>query len=95
MKKTLLATILLSVIAVAQQPNPGAQPEAQPSSVPTQPTPGQPTQAQPVQAASLIIFREGHFAGSGLKPSIYVDGKDVARLKNGTYFTMQIEPGKT
>ena len=98
MKRTLLATILLSVMAVAQQPNPGAQPsappDAQPSSPAAQPTPGQPTQAQPAQAASLIIFREGHFAGSALKPSIFVDGKEVARLKNGSYYIMPIEPGK-
>jgi len=85
-------------MAVAQQPNPGAQPSAQPDAQPSspaaQPAPGQPTQAQPAQAASLVIFREGHFAGSALKPSIYVDGKDVARIKNGTYFTMPIEAGK-
>jgi hypothetical protein len=93
--KALLAILLLSVMAVAQESQPivkpGAQPEAQPSSVLAQPAPGQPTQAQPAQAASLVIFREGHFAGSALKPSIYVDGKEVARIKNGSYFTMQIE----
>jgi hypothetical protein len=110
--KTLLATIVLSVMAVAQQPcpsgyhhegdssacwpdvsrqesHPGPQPDAQSPSVPAQPT-----TAQPSQVTSLVIFREGHFAGSGLKPSIYVDGKEVARLKNGSYFSMQIEPGK-
>src|SRR5882724_11563633 len=93
--KALLAILLLSVMTVAQESQPGvkpgAQPEAQPSSSGAQPAPGQPTQ---VQAASLVIFREGHFTGSGLKPSIYVDGKEVARIKNGSYFTMQIEPGK-
>src|SRR5258708_1035741 len=121
MKETLLATILLSVVAVAQQPcpsgyhhegesaacwpdvsrqeshagvQPSAQPEVQPPSLPAQPTAVSPTQAQPAQAASLVIFREGHFTGSALKPSIYVDGKEVARIKNGSYFSMQIGPGK-
>jgi hypothetical protein len=29
-----------------------------------------------------------------LKPSIYVDGQEVARLNNGSYFTLPIKPGK-
>jgi hypothetical protein len=49
---------------------------------------------QPKQPASLVIFRQAHFTGSALKPSVYVDGREVVRLKNGNYFTMQIEPGK-
>ena len=95
--KALLAILLLSVMAVAQESQPavkpGAQPETQPSSAPAQAAPAQPTQAQPVQAASMVIFREGHFTGSALTPSLYVDGKEVARIKNGSYFTMPIEPG--
>ncbi len=118
MTKTLFATILLSGIAVAQQPCPtgyhheedsaacwpdvshqqehtGVQATAQPT--PTQPAPTQPSQvqpAQPSQTTSLVIFREGHFTGSALKPSIYIDGREVTRIKNGSYFSMQIEPGK-
>ncbi len=121
MKETLFATIILSVMAVAQQPcpsgyhhegdsvacwpdvsrqespasvQPSAQPEGQNPSLPSQPAPGQLTQTQLVQATSLVIFRDWHFLGNGLKPSIYVDGKEVLRLKNGSYFRMQIEPGK-
>jgi hypothetical protein len=51
---------------------------------------------QPAQDAkgTLIFFREGHFAGSALKPSIYVDGKEVNRLPNGRWFSVTVEPGK-
>jgi len=77
----------------AVQP-PSALPSTQPPTVPAQPVPSQPAQTQPVQSASLVIFREGHFTGSALKPSIFVDDREVARLKNGSFFSMQIEPGK-
>jgi len=44
--------------------------------------------------AAIVFFREGHFTGSALKPSIYVDGKEVGRLPNGRWFSVNIEPGK-
>lgn len=43
---------------------------------------------------SIVFFREGHYMGRALKPSVYVDGKQVARLENGRWFTMPIAPGK-
>jgi hypothetical protein len=51
---------------------------------------------QPIQnaKAKLIFFREGHFGGSALKPSIYVDGKEVNRLPNGRWFSVTVEPGR-
>lgn len=53
---------------------------------------------QPVQPAnnntSIVFYREGHYVGKALKPSVYVDGKQVARLANGRWFSMPIEPGK-
>lgn len=51
---------------------------------------------QPIQEAKakLIFFREGHFAGSALKPSVYIDGKEVDRLPNGRWFSITVEPGK-
>lgn len=44
--------------------------------------------------ATLIFFREGHVAGSALKPSVYVDGKETNRLANGRWFSVEVEPGK-
>ena len=44
--------------------------------------------------AKLVFFREGHVAGSALKPSVYVDGKEVNRLANGRWFSVEVEPGK-
>jgi len=70
--------LVLSAISYAQQ-------ATQTSSIQTTAAP---------TAGTVIFYREGHFTGSALKPSIYLDGKELARLKNGTYFTVQVEPGK-
>ena len=44
--------------------------------------------------ATLIFFREGHFNGSALKPSVYVDEKEINRLPNGRWFSVEVKPGK-
>ena len=77
-----------STVTLNTQPKADSQPASQAQEL--QP----PTQGAQSRGASLVIFREGHFTGSALKPSIYLDGREVARVKNGTYFTMQLEPGQ-
>ena len=55
----------------------------------------QETSAPPTNnKATIVFFREGHYAGSGLKPSVYIDGKEVERLSNGRWFSVEVEPGK-
>ena len=44
--------------------------------------------------ATIIFFREGHMTGSALKPSVYVDGKEINRLANGRWFSVEVGPGK-
>lgn len=57
-----------------------------------------PTEAKPDvdkgKDSTIVFFREGHFTGSALKPSIYLDGKEVDRLTNGRWFEVHAEPGK-
>lgn len=48
----------------------------------------------PNNATSIVFFREGHYVGRALKPSVYIDGKQVARLQNGRWFSIPVEPGK-
>jgi hypothetical protein len=45
-------------------------------------------------SATLVFYRPKRFMGSGLTPSIYVDGKQVARLDNGRYFSLKVVAGK-
>jgi hypothetical protein len=45
--------------------------------------------------STIVFYREVvHFTASFSKPSVYIDGKEVARLKAGRYFAQQVSPGK-
>ena len=46
------------------------------------------------QGSTITFFREGHFAGSALKPSVYLDDKELDRLSNGSWFSVRTAPGK-
>jgi PEGA domain/Protein of unknown function (DUF2846) len=46
------------------------------------------------QDGTVVVYRQGKYVGSALKPSIYVDGNEVGRLKNGRYLSLQLTPGK-
>ncbi|HEX8926171.1 MAG TPA: hypothetical protein VF786_10290 [Terriglobales bacterium] len=44
--------------------------------------------------AVLHLYRLSHFAGSGIKPHITVDGNEVAQLASGQAIQVLIDPGK-
>ena len=44
--------------------------------------------------ATIYFYRTKQFAGSGLEPSVFVDDKELARMDNGRYFGVTLEPGK-
>src|ERR1700727_2127038 len=46
------------------------------------------------QDGTVVVYRASKFTGSALKPSVYVDGNQVARLENGYYISLQLAPGK-
>jgi PEGA domain/Protein of unknown function (DUF2846) len=46
------------------------------------------------QDGTVIVYRPSKFVGSALKPSVYVDGSQVARLENGRYISLQLAAGK-
>ncbi|HKV24776.1 MAG TPA: hypothetical protein VJN93_09320 [Candidatus Acidoferrum sp.] len=82
-----LCVISLSFAANSQQ-QPAAQSPA--SSTPAEATP----HADSSTDSTIIFFRERHYVGSGLKPSIYLDGKELDRLENGRWFSVHAAPGK-
>src|SRR6266850_4391372 len=45
------------------------------------------------QTATLVFYREKRFYGSGLKPQIYVNGEEIAKLDNGRFFVLALKPG--
>ncbi len=44
--------------------------------------------------ATLYVYRHRRFEGAALKPSVYVDDREMARMENGRYFVVKLEPGK-
>jgi hypothetical protein len=85
----LLAVLLAS--SQQQQTNPAAQ-------APADVAKPSPNSAQPDvdkgKDSTIVFFREHHYTGSALKPSIYLDGKEMDRLSNGRWFSVHADPGK-
>jgi hypothetical protein len=42
----------------------------------------------------LYIYRHRRYEGAALKPSVYVDDKEMARAENGRFFVAHLNPGK-
>jgi hypothetical protein len=92
MRTDVMISVLLLLsfpLGVRSQEQPAtATPMASSASVNEQPGAGK-------EGDSVItFFRESHIAGSALKPSVYVDGKETERLANGCWFSVHADPGK-
>lgn len=95
-----LAALALSVVAHAAL----AQDQHQtPTPTPTQQETTQNPQASPTPQADAnaaagkavaIIYRPGKLVGKALEPSVYSDGVELARMDNGRYFVVLLEPGE-
>jgi hypothetical protein len=92
---TLVIGLLVVLPASSQQQQPQTNPAAQAPADVAKPSPNS---AQPDvdkgKASTIVFFREHHFTGSALKPSIFLDGKEMNRLSNGSWFSVQADPGK-
>lgn len=44
--------------------------------------------------ATVYVYRYKQFVGSALTPSVYCDETELARMENGRYFTVKLDPGK-
>src|SRR5260370_39665592 len=86
-----LAVLLAIPASARSQQQPAANPAATPAAVEAK------LAVDPSKNANestIVFFREGHFAGSALKPSIYLDGKELDRLANGRWFSVHAAAGK-
>ena len=65
------------------------------SAIAQQPTADSPKtiNAKPSQA-SVYVYRYKQFVGSALAPSVFCDETELARMENGRYFTVTLDPGK-
>ena len=74
----LLIFCFTSLAAIAQEPAADSQ---------------KTTDAKPSKA-SVYVYRYKQFAGSALAPSVFCDEIELARMENGRYFTVKLDPGK-
>src|SRR5260370_26456450 len=74
----LLIFCFTGLSAIAQQPTADSQ---------------KTTVAKPSKA-SVYVYRYKQFAGSALAPSVFCDEIELARMENGRYFTVKLDPGK-
>jgi hypothetical protein len=44
--------------------------------------------------ATVYVYRYKQFVGSALSPSVWCDETELARMENGRYFTVTLDPGK-
>jgi hypothetical protein len=90
-----LAALSLSIAAHAAL----AQGQQQPTQTPETKQTTQSPQTDPPAGigagkAVVIIYRPGKLVGKALEPSVFSDGVEVARMDNGRYFILLLEPGE-
>jgi hypothetical protein len=44
--------------------------------------------------ATIYVYRHKELATRNMQPSVYVDGGEVARIDDGKFFIVKLEPGK-
>jgi hypothetical protein len=86
-QRTAVAILSLAgLLAFAQQP-------------PATPKPGSSPAASGAQkagqsSATVYVYRYKQFVGAALEPSVYCDDAQLARMDNGRYFVVKLQPGK-
>lgn len=98
MRKNYIAPALMFALALVASASSikaqGIPPAQAPADTATAPAKPATADGDKGKESTIVFFREGHFTGAALKPSIYVDGKEVDRMANGRWFSVQTEPGK-
>lgn len=59
-----------------------------------QEAPAPQTPAAKQSKGTVYVYRYKQFVGSALEPSVYCDETQLARMDNGRYFAVAVEPGK-
>ncbi|HKP73124.1 MAG TPA: DUF2846 domain-containing protein [Pyrinomonadaceae bacterium] len=101
-KLTLLLTLTLAAssltFAQTATPQPSPQPEVSPSAETPASNAKSPTgDDQPATQdakGTIYFYRTKKFTGGALEPSVYCDDKELARMDNGRYFGVKLDPGK-
>lgn len=88
-------------IALAQDQTTPVEPAASTQASPQEAAPttpeaktGEATQLQAQETkATIYFYRTKQFTGSALEPTVYGDDKELARMDNGRFFGVKLDPG--
>ena len=93
LKIVLLGTLYLGTLGVHALVAQDAKP-ADPAKQSTAPAASADQKAPATDTrATLYVYRPHRFQGGALKPSVYVDDKELARIVSGRFFVAKLEPG--
>jgi hypothetical protein len=83
-----------AAVALPQDPHSQNPPAVRDAAKPSQN--GQSTAAGSLRAAksTLYVYRPRRYEWATLKPSVYADGKQLARIENGRFFVVKLDAGK-
>ena len=84
-----LLILFAAASSYAQDPAPAPSPTTAPS-----PAPAETPSTTKTDKGRIYFYRIKQFAGSALEPSVYCDEKELARMDNGRYFAVDLEPGE-
>ena len=100
MKTTFATMVALTAILTAAVPQRSRGQEAsadhsQPAGVAASvPGPSGTATVETSRESTIVFFREGQLNGAALKPSIFLDGKELDRLANGRWLSVHTSAGK-
>src|SRR5258708_1093934 len=84
-----LAVLLVIPVSARSQQQPAANPAATPAAVEAKLAVDP---SKDGKDSTIVFFREGHFAGSALKPSIFLDGKELDPMPNAQCSSVHTPP---
>lgn len=92
-----LLILFATASSSAQEPAPTPTTAPSPTTAPTtapSPAAAETPATTKTGKGRIYFYRIKQFAGSALEPSVYCDEKELARMDNGRYFAIDLEPGE-
>jgi hypothetical protein len=88
---TCVLTFCSVVCSFAQQ---SSAPSPQSTAPQTESAPTATQLAAKADKATVYFYRYKQYVGSALSPSVYCDEAELARMENGRYFSVKLNPGR-
>jgi hypothetical protein len=92
-KLAVVCLLILFATASSYAQDPAPTPAPSPTTAPS-PAAAETPATTKTAKGRIYFYRIKQYAGSALEPSVYCDEKELARMDNGRYFAVDLEPGE-